>query len=221
MAVEKSTIYIKGNQSVEVKNNKVSVGDLLEIECVNANMLARIKSLTIYIFPEVGKHRVVISLLKIIQRIHEEYPKVEVVSLGAADIIVSYEKEKQKSKFLQGIKVFIVTVITFIGSAFSIMTFNNDVDAAKLFAQIYKQTTGVPKTGLTVLELSYSVGIAVGILIFFNHFGKKKFSADPTPMEVEMRTYENEIQTTLIQLYEREEKEVNVGEASSSGSHRA
>ena len=117
--------------------------------------------------------------------------------------------------------MFIVTVITFIGSAFSIMTFNNDVDAAKLFAQIYKQTTGVPKTGLTVLELSYSIGIAVGILIFFNHFGKKKFSADPTPMEVEMRTYENEIQTTLIQLYEREEKEVNVGEASSSGSHRA
>ncbi len=141
--------------------------------------------------------------------------------MGAADIIVSYEKEKQKSQLLQGIKVLIVTLITFIGSAFSIMTFNNDVDVAKLFAQIYKQTTGVPKRGLTVLELSYSVGIAVGILIFFNHFGKKKFSADPTPMEVEMRTYENEIQTTLIQLYEREEKEVNVGEASSSGSHRA
>ena len=40
--------------------------------------------------------------------------------------------------------------------------------------------------------------------------GKKKFSADPTPMEVEMRTYENEIQTTLIQLYEREEKEEDV-----------
>ncbi len=221
MSGENYAIYIKGNQSVEVRNNKVGIGDLLEIECVNAHILAKVKSLRIYLFPEVGKQRVVISVLKIIQRIHEEYPNVEVINLGAPDIIVTYEKEAKKSPLLQGIKVLIVTVITFVGSAFSIMTFNNDVDATKLFAQIYEQTTGVPKTGLTVLELTYSIGIAIGILIFFNHFGKKKFSADPTPMEVEMRTYENEIQTTLIQLYEREEKEMDVGETTSSGSHRA
>ena len=64
----------------------------------------------------------------------------------------------------------------------------------------------------------------MGILVFFNHFGKKRFSADPTPIEVEMRTYENEIQSTLIEAYSRKEKEIDVGTtdhtAGHSGPHR-
>ena len=39
------------------------------------------------------------------------------------------------------------------------------------------------------------IGLVMGILIFFNHFGKKRFSQDPTPIEVQMRTYEGEIQS--------------------------
>ena len=70
--------------------------------------------------------------------------------------------------------------------------------------------TGQQSSGYTMLEICYSIGIALGILIFFNHFGKKRFSVDPTPMEVEMRLYENDIQTTLIENYSRKGKEVDV-----------
>ena len=61
------------------------------------------------------------------------------------------------------------------------------------------------------MEISYSIGISIGILVFFNHFGKKRFSVDPTPMEVQMRVYENDIQTTLIENAARKEKEIDVG----------
>ena len=207
MGLETCTIYIKGSQNVEVRNGKVNLGDVLEMECVDKHILAKIKALRILDLSEEGKQRSVVSVLKMVERIHEEYPNAEIVNLGAPDIIITYETEKQTLKVLELAKVAFVSLITFLGAAFSIMTFNNDVDATKLFAQIYEQITGEVKTGLTVLEISYSVGIALGIIVFFNHFGKKKFSVDPTPMEVEMRTYENEIQTTLIQTYEREEKE--------------
>ena len=80
---------------------------------------------------------------------------------------------------------------------------------------------GAPKTGFTILELTYSIGVVIGILVFFNHFGKKRFSVDPTPMEVEMRLYENDIQTTLIENYSRKEQELDVGKGSTSGSHRS
>ena len=72
----------------------------------------------------------------------------------------------------------------------------------------------------SVLELTYCVGLIVGILVFFNHFGGKKFTVDPTPMEVEMRLYENDIQTTLIENYSRKEQEMDVGKTSHSRSHR-
>ena len=69
------------------------------------------------------------------------------------------------------------------------------------------------------MELMYSIGVVIGILVFFNHFGKKRFSVDPTPMEVEMRLYENDIQTTIIENYSRKEQELDVGQGNSSGSH--
>ena len=79
------------------------------------------------------------------------------------------------------------------------MAFNNDVDVTKLFSQMYELVTGQRTDGFTILEITYSIGLTAGILIFFNHFGKKRFTVDPTPMEVQMRLYENDIQTTLIE----------------------
>ena len=94
-----------------------------------------------------------------------------------------------------------VVLISFMGAAFSIMAFNNDVGVTKMFSQIYELITGTKSDGFTVLEFTYSIGIAIGILTFFNHFGKRRFSVDPTPIEVEMRLYENCL------LYTSQEKE--------------
>ena len=80
---------------------------------------------------------------------------------------------------------------------------------------------GAPKEGFSVLELSYSIGIIIGILVFFNHFGKKKSSVDPTPIEVEMRLYENDIQTTVIAEYSRKGQELDVGERNTTDNYRS
>ena len=104
------------------------------------------------------------------------------------------------------------------------MTFNTDVDIPKLFERISSQFTSDPR-GLAILEVTYSVGIGIGVVFFFNHFGKWKITEDPTPMEVEMRLYENDIQTTLIENYSRKGTELDVdgdmGRTDPSGSRRA
>lgn len=46
------------------------------------------------------------------------------------------------------------------------MAFNNDVDVDKLFGSIYYWMTGKQSSGFTILEVSYSVGITIGILVF-------------------------------------------------------
>ena len=91
----------------------------------------------------------------------------------------------------------------------------------KMFGQIYELVTGTKSDGFTVLEFTYSIGIAIGILTFFNHFGKRRFSVDPTPIEVEMRLYENDLQTTLIENISRKEQELDVGTKYTTGSHRS
>lgn len=61
--------------------------------------------------------------------------------------------------------------------------------------------------GLNTLEVSYSVGLAAGIILFFNHVGGRRLTKDPTPIEVAMRNYEEDVDKTLIVQAGREGKE--------------
>ena len=140
--------------------------------------------------------------------------------MGEQDIIITYEEQKTPGIFMNILKTAIVMLLTFCGAAFSIMAFNNDVSVTTLFSQIYEYVTGTGSDGFTILEVSYSVGVTVGILVFFNHFGKRRFTVDPTPMEVQMRLYENDIQTTLVDDASRREQELDVGKSNHIGTHR-
>ena len=64
--------------------------------------------------------------------------------------------------------------------------------------------------GLNILEVSYSVGLAAGIIIFFNHIGGRRITKDPTPIEVAMKGYEKDVDMTLIEMAGREGKEIDV-----------
>ena len=220
MPSDGKTLYIKGDRDVEVTKPEVTLGDLLSMECTDKLMLAKIKTLKIIRFKKSGRQRCVVSVLKIISCIHEKFPQADVQNLGETDIIVTYEDQKTPALAWHIIKTVFVAAVTFFGAAFSIMAFNNDVDVTKLFGQIYEFATGQQTSGFTVLEIAYSVGVAAGILIFFNHFGKKRFTVDPTPMEIQMRLYENDIQTTLIENAGRRGEEIDVGTTDTSGSDR-
>lgn len=221
MASENSTIYIKADKNIEVTKPDVTLGDVLSIECANAAVLSRVKTLKLLKFHHTDKknqNRTAVSILKVIACIHEVYPGAEIQNEGEQDFIVTLEEQKTPGGIVHWTKVLLVVIISFIGAAFSIMAFNNDVDVTKLFGQVYELITGTRSDGFTVLELTYCLGLIIGILVFFNHFGKKKFTVDPTPMEVEMRLYENDIQTTLLETYSRKEKELDVGKTGHSGS---
>lgn len=210
MSVANQTLYIKGDQNVEVKKRDVTLGDLLAMECSQQNIVSKLKTVKVLKIPEKGQHRFVVSILKIIECIHKEYPNLEIQNLGSGDMIVTYEMQNKNNKIWQWSKVALVALTTFFGAAFAIMAFNEDSGIKELFEQMYELFTGRPKTGYTILELSYSIGIVLGILVFFNHFGKRKFSVDPTPIEVEMRLYENDIQTTVIAEQARKGQELDV-----------
>ena len=213
MSANQDILYIKGDRDVELTKTEVTVGDILSLECSNKTVIPKIKSIKLVKFSEQGKkqQRIVVSVLKIIACIHEQYPNLDIQNLGETDIILTYENQNTSGNVVHLLKTAVVVVLVFCGSAFSIMAFHNDVSITKLFSQIYLALTGVESDGYTILEVSYSIGIIIGILVFFNHFGKKRFTVDPTPLEVQMRLYENDIQTTLVEDASRRKEELDVG----------
>lgn len=220
MAVTNETVYIKAENNVEVTKPDVTLGDVISMECSNPDVVPRLKAEKLLKFPGNQQKRCVVSILRIVECIHKVYPGIDVQNVGEMDVIVTYENQETPGKALHILKVILVLCITFVGAAFSIMAFNNDVNTSRLFAQIYRMVMGKATDGFTIMELTYCIGLIIGILVFFNHFGGKKFSVDPTPMEVEMRLYENDIQTTLVENYSRKGQEIDVGQTNPTGNHR-
>lgn len=213
----KDTLFIKFDKNREVTHSDITLGDVGTFTCQNPAVLARVKSM--YLIREKGssKGRYVFSVLKVIEMIQKEFPWLDIQNIGEPDFIVTYEEQKKNNYLLHILKVAGILLITFFGAAFSIMAFNNDVSTTRLFEQFYTLLTGNVSDGFTILEVTYSIGITIGILLFFNHFFGIKITKDPTPMEIEMRTYEEEIQKTLMEAYARKGQKKDVGTSDYSG----
>lgn len=191
-------LYIKLGQNTEVDKRDVCISDVAQLECTNTNILNKVKTLKLMKIPDEKHKRHVFSVLTVIEIIHKEYPNLDIENLGQADFIITYRPHKKRSGLACVIKVSFVCLILFCGAGFSIMAFNQDAGVTDMFKNLYKLTTGIESDGFTMLELMYSIGLVGGIIVFYNHIGKINISKDPTPIEVEMRLYEEDINTTLI-----------------------
>lgn len=210
-------LYIKFEQCIRTYNRTLTLGEAASMKCADQAVLNRLKTEKLYTFQDVrkGSHscaaRQVLSILDAVERIHCVYPNLEVQNMGETDFVVEYSTKRKENPALCFIKAALICLICFFGSAFSIMAFNNDVASVDLFGQLYSLFTGQPSDGFTILEFTYSLGLSAGIVVFFNHVGGRRLVKDPTPIEVEMRLYEEDVNTTLISAAARNgsrEKEI-------------
>lgn len=204
------TLYIKIDRNIQVDHIDVRLGDVAKLECTNVSVKNRLKTLKILKINAEKSNRYIFSVMKIVELIHEIYPEMEIQNLGEPDFIVEYESPEYAKDRWAIVKVALLCFTIFFGSAFSIMAFNNDVEVDSVFAQVYELVMGQPSSGFTIMEITYSLGIALGILIFYNHFGGKRITKDPTPIEVQMRLYEDDVNTTLIEGCNRKETSIDV-----------
>lgn len=201
------TLYLKIDKNVQAREETVYLKDIAQINCSTKPIENKVKTLRLPTEVVKGPGRYVFSVFDVIEVIQKEYPNLSISNLGETDFVLTVEAPKRFDDAVGWVKTGIVCLLSFFGGAFSIMAFNNDVDVTKLFGQLYETFTGEASDGFTLLEISYSIGVGLGILVFFHHFSRKKGISDPTPLEVEMRTYEDEIDLTLIASGNRKEKQ--------------
>ncbi len=203
MKEKHETVYVKADRNSVCTNPQIKIMDVMSVQCADPAICAGIKNKTLYTFKKENtskKKRIeVFSILNVIDLILADYPDVEVVSYGEQDFVVEYVQMPLSPKWVEICKVVLLCVVIFFGSAFTIMAFNNDVSVGEVFDRFYRQIMGVDKPNVTEIEIFYCLGLAVGILVFFNHVGKKKITSDPTPIQVEMRKYEQDVDTTFIE----------------------
>lgn len=204
------TLYLNVNQITEVHKKDVFLKDIGEVYCEDKSVQNRCSAIKVKKITFDKDRRYVENILDIIEKIENTCPGVQVNNLGEVNYIIDYHGGKKIKMWLQWLKTAFVCIVAFFGAAFAIMTFNNDVSVTGVFREIYLLVTGRESSGFTVLEVSYSIGLFLGIVVFFNHFAKKKINTDPTPLEVEMRLYEENVSKTLIDNEGRKESDIDV-----------
>ncbi len=205
-----NTVYLNLSEITEVHDKDVFVKDVAKVYCSDTKIQNKCECVKLKHISEEKCRRYVENALDVIEKLEAVDPSVSVTNVGKVEYIIDYQPPAPPRHLWQWTKTFFVCIICFCGAAFAIMTFNNDANVRDVFQELYYLVTGKEASGMTILELTYSIGLALGILVFFNHFAKWKLTTDPTPLEVEMRLYEDNISKTLIQNDGRKEQGIDV-----------
>ncbi len=207
----KNFVYVEMEDSVQVKEKSVYISDVASVYAADPSVCNGVKNIILYKFDNTEKQ--VISLLWLTSAVQSRYPDCVVIPHGESDCIVELVRSQENGRLsavLKKFKVFLVSLICLFGGAFSIMAFHNDISITNIFSQFYELVTGDASGGFTILEISYSFGLLIGILVFYNHVGKKKISSEPTPIEVSMRNYERDMDEAIVKRRDREGTKIDV-----------
>lgn len=106
-------------------------------------------------------------------------------------------KENKKDKTIL-IRVALVCIILFLGAAMAIINFHADVDMKKSHATLLRIITGKGNENLLFLQIPYSLGIGIGVAVFYNKLIPNYSKSEPSPLELEVDSFRKEIERHMI-----------------------
>lgn len=189
--MQQNIVYVKAELQTVVTHKKVTLGEVAKLYGSNHTLIKELSQMIFTTMKKEGENKV-FSILKVIETIHGFNPTIEVVNIGETDFLLSFQSTKKENKCLEMIKTVFVVLTAFFGAGFSIMSFNLDSSVSDIFTILYQSVLGNSQSTGMILEISYALGLSSGILVFYNHFLKKKREMDPTPIQVQMRMYEKD-----------------------------
>ncbi len=192
-------VYLQLKDGVMVTPGcKVLVRDLAVVLADNL-LKENILNIEILTISKDNFDHIVVSILTIMEKIMKQYPKVKIFPIGGSEILVKIENSsKEQVKVFILLKLMLVCFVLFTGAGLALMNFHADVNMVEAHQKIYKMITGIEEKRPLLLQIPYSLGIGVGMAIFFNHVSPKKINNEPSPMEVEMFSYRKNIDEYML-----------------------
>ncbi|MEH7460699.1 stage V sporulation protein AA [Bacillus thuringiensis] len=184
------TIYVKMRNRLQVSPAyEIKIGDVAQV-VGESRIVDEIKRQVIYKITKKDKTHVVIDVMKVIQAIWQYSSGLEINLLGSAQTIVEivYEK-KQVNPFFFGM----VWLLLFVGAALAIIYFHEDVSMQQVHQRLYYMITGESNQKPLLFQIPYSLGLGLGMILFFNHVFQKRINEEPSPLEVEMFQYQQSL----------------------------
>ncbi len=212
--MKEQTLYIALEQSILVDNPYITVGDIATIYCKDKAIDKMVRELGVTCLPDTSKAQLVVTVMKLIELIQQNTNGLTIETIGNSETIVYYDSGRKKGSYKQKFKVGFLMLVAFFGTAFSIMSYNQDSGTRGLLDSLYRLFTGEnPQTltpGLALGLISYCLGLTIGMIVFFNHGINTKVTDDPSPLQVQMRLYEQDVNKCIVIDSVRNKKSLDV-----------
>lgn len=189
------TIYLRMLAKVNLKQiQEVKLGDIAKINAPKS-IQSKIENLPIYRITKKDNNVVVIDGFLIIKHLKELFSEKEIQLIGPMQTIIYVEKEATQFPIFMLVGVWI---LLFIGAGMTIMNFHYDVSMQEVHQKLHLIITGQTAEYPLWIQIPYSIGLGVGMLLFFNHWFNKKINDEPSPLEIEIFNYQQELDQYLI-----------------------
>ncbi|WP_226034628.1 stage V sporulation protein AA [Aquibacillus saliphilus] len=178
----KKTIEVNENKSLQLKDIAFITGEYSIIEQLGKTF--------IYKVTKSDKTISVIEGFTVVDKLVNLFPETEFQLLGPNQTIINIKKTIRKRSVLI---VTIIWLLLFIGASMAIMNFHYDVSMQEVQQRLHYLMTGEETEYPLWIQIPYSIGLGVGMILFFNHLFKKRFNEEPSPLEIEMFKYQQDL----------------------------
>lgn len=187
-------VYLRLKKKVRVSpGRQLRLGDIAQVLADESVM--SIVQLPIYQSSLRDGNLVVIDVMDVIAQICRVHPALDVRSVGPAQTIVEMEVSRRiPSTFW----VMMIWLLLFVGAGLALMNFHEDVSMKSVHQRIYYLVTGEHQARPLILQIPYSLGVGAGMILFFNHLFKRRFNDEPSPLELEMFLYQENLNQYVI-----------------------
>ncbi|MER3121359.1 stage V sporulation protein AA [Bacillus altitudinis] len=202
-------IFIRLRHRIKTDNDQlIYLEDIAQITG-DDSAVQKLSKMPIYHVSKKDRHIVVLDIMHVVKTIKKAWPDIDIQTVGGSEVIVEIDTGKRQ---LSPVLFVFVWLLLFVGAALAIMNFHEDVSMRLVHIRLYEMITGNTVEHPYLLQIPYSFGLGLGMILFFNHVFKKRLNEEPSPLEVEMFKYQldldhyvalNENKETLKDIHDR------------------
>lgn len=187
-------VYLRMKKNLELSAlQEIQLKDIAFIS-TSSSKKRELENIPIYRITKKDKNIVIIESFLIIDHINTVFENLEFQLIGPAQTIIRIKKKRKKTSVLL---IACIWLLLFVGTAMTIMNFHYDVSMQEVQQKLHYLLTGKQNEFPLWIQIPYSIGLGLGTLLFFNHWFNKRFNEEPSPLEVEIYNYQQDLDNYL------------------------
>ncbi|MUT65542.1 stage V sporulation protein AA [Paenibacillus sp. NEAU-GSW1] len=195
-ASRQAVLYLRLKKRIYIRPGQpVTLGLAARLLAMDEEQEQKLSELMLYRHSKSDGNRVVIDLLQIVKAIRVAEPSLTVEAYGDPQVLIMISAKPVKPRIV--VLVF-AWLLLFFGAGLAIMNFHTDVSMREVHIRIVELITGHRNEHPLWFQIPYSLGIGLGMILFFNHLFRKRFNEEPNPLEVELYTYQENVNAYVI-----------------------